>query len=166
MDDPHDGPHAREPQIDDIERICGALNRAGARYVLIGGFAVIAHGGARTTKDIDLLVDPSPENVQRIKNALSILEDNAAAELADDEVGRYVVVRVADEVVIDLMARACGIDYHEAALDAERLPLGTVEVPVASSATLIRTKDTFRPSDAVDRNFLQAVISARGGKGA
>jgi hypothetical protein len=41
--------------------------------VLIGGFAVIAHGGARTTRDIDLLVDDSPENVARIRTALRIL---------------------------------------------------------------------------------------------
>ncbi len=57
MDDAHDGPYAREPQIEDVVRICRALNAAGARYILIGGFAVIAHGGGRTTKDIDLLVD-------------------------------------------------------------------------------------------------------------
>ena len=36
MDDAHDGPYAREPQIEDLLRICRALNDAGARYVLIG----------------------------------------------------------------------------------------------------------------------------------
>ena len=60
MDDPHDGPYAREPQIEDLARICHALNDAGARYVLIGGFAVIARGGTRTTKDIDLLGERRP----------------------------------------------------------------------------------------------------------
>ena len=67
MDDPHDGPFAREPQIEDLTRICRALNDAGARYVLIGGFAIIARGGARTTKDIDLLIDASADNVARVK---------------------------------------------------------------------------------------------------
>jgi len=57
MDDHHDGPHAREPQVEDLAWWCASLNSAGARYVLIGGFAVIAHGASRTTKDIDLLVD-------------------------------------------------------------------------------------------------------------
>jgi hypothetical protein len=73
VDDADDGPYAREPQIEDLVRICRALNEAGARYLLIGGFAVIAHGGARTTKAIDLLVDASPENVARVKQALRIL---------------------------------------------------------------------------------------------
>jgi hypothetical protein len=67
VDDTHDGPYAREPQVEDVARICQSLNDAGARYILIGGFAVIAHGGARTTKAIDLLVDAAADNVSRIK---------------------------------------------------------------------------------------------------
>jgi hypothetical protein len=53
--------------LANLVRICRALNDAGARYVLIGGFAVIAHGASRFTKAIDLLVDDSPENVARVK---------------------------------------------------------------------------------------------------
>ena len=106
MDDTDDGSYAREPQVEDLVRICRALNDAGARYLLIGGFAVIARGGARTTKDIDLLVDASPENVARVKLALRILEDRAIDQVADTDVARYAVVRVADEIVVDLMAVA------------------------------------------------------------
>ena len=101
MDDAHDGPYAREPQVEDLARICRALNDAGARDILIGGFAVIAHGGARTTKDIDLLVDASPENIACVKQALRILEDHAVDEVAAIDVARYAVVRVADEIVVD-----------------------------------------------------------------
>ena len=89
MDDAHDGSYAREPQIEDLTRICRALNEAGARYLLIGGFAVIARGGTRTTKDIDLLVDPSPDNMVRVKQGLRVLEDRAIDEVADDDVARY-----------------------------------------------------------------------------
>ena len=161
MDDAHDGPYAREPQIDDLVRICRALNDAGARYLLIGGFAVIAHGGARTTKDIDLLVDASPENVARVKEGLRILEDRAVDEVADTDIARYAVVRVADEIVIDLMALACGIDYSEAAKDSERLTVDGVSIPLASPETLIRTKNTVRPSDAVDRRYLEELLRAK-----
>ena len=160
MDDAHDGPYAREPQIEDLARICHALNDAGARYVLIGGFAVIARGGVRTTKDIDLLIDPSLDNVSRVKQALRILEDHAVDDVADDDVTRYTVVRVADEVVVDLMASACGIDYATAAQDVEPLTIGGILVPVASLQTLIRTKNTMRPSDAADRLFLEELLRA------
>ena len=161
MDGHNDGPHAREPQIEDLARICASLNAAGARYILIGGFAVIAQGASRTTKDIDLLVDPAPDNIARIRTALSILEDHAVDEVADDDVSRYTVVRVADEFVIDLMALACGVDYTEALRDAETINVAGVPVVVASPATLIRTKDTFRPSDQADRRYLDALITER-----
>ena len=61
----------------------GRLNDAGARYVLIGGFAMIAHGGGGFTKDIDLLIDDAPENVARVRQGLAVLADHAAAELGD-----------------------------------------------------------------------------------
>ena len=49
MDDPDDGASTRAPEPEDVVRICQALNGSGARYVLIGGFAVIAHGASRFT---------------------------------------------------------------------------------------------------------------------
>ncbi len=161
MDDPDDDRYARAPAPADIVRICRALNQAGARYLLIGGFAVIAHGAGRFTKDIDLLVDDATENVARVKRALAVLADNAAAQVADDDVRRHTVVRVADEVVVDLMGRACGLSYAEAAADAETLEREGVLIPVASPRTLIRLKDTPRPQDAIDRAFLEGVVRAR-----
>jgi predicted nucleotidyltransferase len=161
VDDREDGPHSRAPRPDDVARICRALNEAGARYVLIGGFAMIAHGLVRPTKDIDLLIDDSPENVSRVKKGLGILADNAAAEVADDDIRSYTVVRVADEVVVDLMGRACGLDYAAVMADAETMELQGVAVPVASAQTLIRTKETLRPSDAADRGYLRSRIDAK-----
>jgi hypothetical protein len=162
VDDHDDATHARAPEPQDIVRICRALNDAGARYVLIGGFAVIAHGGGRFTKDIDLLVDDAPENVARVKQGLAVLADNAAADVANSDVREFTVVRVVDEVVVDLMGRACGLDYAAVSADAEPKDLGGVLAPVASPATLIKTKQTYRPQDALDRQFLEGVLQDRG----
>jgi hypothetical protein len=155
VDDPDDRAYARAPEPADVLRICRALNAAGARYLLIGGFAVMVHGAARFTKDIDLLIDDAPENVAAVKRGLAVLPDNAAAQIQDTDVRDHVVVRVADEIVIDLMGRACGLSYADAAGDAETILLEGVAVPVASKRTLIKTKDTIRPSDRADREFLQ-----------
>ena len=163
MDDEHDDQSARAPEPEDGLRICRALNESGARYHLIGGFAMIAHGAGRFTKDIDLLVDDAPDNVARLKRGLSVLADNAAAEVADDDIQRHVVVRVADEVVVDLMGRACGISYAEAVEDAETLERDGVSIRLASPATLIRTKNTHRPQDALDCAFLEGLLRARAG---
>src|SRR5437016_6011884 len=103
MDEDDDGPESRAPTLQDLARVCDSLNRSEARYILIDGFAVIAHGAGRTTKDIDFLIDPSPENVSRIKTALGFLPDNAVALVADTDIETYNVVRVAAEVVTDLI---------------------------------------------------------------
>jgi len=155
VDAGEDREYSRQPRPEDLVKICAALNGEGARYVLIGGFAVIARGLERPTKDIDLLVDSTPDNIERIKRALAILPDNAAREVKADEVERYDVIRVADEVVVDLMTAACGVTWKEADRDSEILELDGVEIPIASLETLIRTKQTVRPHDAADREFLE-----------
>ena len=165
MDDTDDSAYARAPEPEDLVRICRALNDAGARYVLIGGFAVIAHGASRFTKDIDLLVDDAPENISRVKHGLTILADNAAADVADTDVRDHTVVRVVDEVIVDLMGRACGLAYADVAADMEWHDLSGVRVPIASPAALMRMKDTYRPQDAIDRSFLQQILERRRGEG-
>ncbi len=74
----------------------------------------------------------------------------------------HVVVRVADEIVIDLMGKACGLSYADAMADVERIDLGGVTVPVASPAALIRMKNTYRPHDRIDRESLESLIRRRG----
>ena len=164
MGDAGDVPEVRPPTIDDIRRICRALDEAGARYVLIGGFAVILHGGLRTTKDIDLLVDPEPANVERLKRALSVLEDDAAREIDPGDLRKYAVVRVADEVLVGLLAAACGVTWSDAQPSAVRMDLEGTPVFVADVDTLIRTKRTVRPSDAAVRAWLESLRDAGRGR--
>jgi ribose 1,5-bisphosphokinase PhnN len=161
VDDQGDDRYSRAPEPGDVVRICRALNEARARYLLIGGFAVIAHGAGRFTKDVHLLIDDSPENVARVKRALAVLEDNAAGEVDDDDVRTHTVVRVADEIVVDLMGRACGLSYAEASRDAETIERGGVAIALASPSTLIKLKNTARPQDAIDRSFLEGVLEER-----
>lgn len=161
MDDESDGALSRAPELEDLIALCRSLNREGVRYLLIGGFAVILHGFIRTTKDIDLLIDPSDANVAAVKRALSSLPDNAAAEIRDADVRQYTVVRVADEIVVDLMAAACGVTYQQAMdQDVEYRNIGDVRVPLAGKRLLIRLKDTVRPSDHVDVGFLKLRLEA------
>lgn len=158
MDDADDRGYSRAPELEDLLSLCKALNDEGVRYVLIGGFAVILHGFVRATKDIDLLVDPSAENIQRLKRAMATLPDNAIDLIADDEVERYGVVRVADEIVVDLMKTACGVSYAQAAPHIDMRSVEGVVIPLADKVLLIRTKNTVRPSDASDVHFLRLRI--------
>ena len=123
--------------------------------------AVILHGFVRATKDIDLLVDASAENIQRLKRAMSVLPDNAIALIADDEVEKYQVVRIADEVVVDLLKTACGVDYARATEGGIEIKVVEgVPISLGRKELLIETKQTVRPSDAMDVQFLRLRIAA------
>lgn len=47
------------------------LNRVGVRYVLIGGIALIRHGVVRATRDVDVILAPEPENLERLRTLIS-----------------------------------------------------------------------------------------------
>jgi len=161
VDDQDDREYSRAPELEDLLSLCKALNAQGVRYVLIGGFAVILHGFVRATKDIDLLIDAAVENVRRVKRAMAVLPDNAIAAIADDEVEKYQVVRIADEIVVDLLKDACGVDYARASEGGiEIMTVDGVPIPVGRKELLIETKQTVRPSDAADVQFLRLRIAA------
>ena len=53
-----------------LEPIFQALNEAGVRYIVVGGLAVVLHGYARLTVDVDLLVDLDDEQARKAVDAL------------------------------------------------------------------------------------------------
>ena len=159
MDDETGGEkRARVPTVADLARIARSLNEEGVRYAVIGGFAIIHHGLARATNDIDLLVDPSPENVDRVRRALAVLEDRAALDVRPDDVAHYNVVRIADEIVVDLIGSAAGVTFGDLEDSIEHGEIEGVRVPYPAPAALLRTKQTVRDKDVVDRQFLEALL--------
>ena len=54
----------------DFADFLGALNSEGAAYVVIGGMAVMYHLPYRTTRDIDVLIEPTLENAHRVRKAV------------------------------------------------------------------------------------------------
>jgi hypothetical protein len=153
----------RPPSEEDLVRLCKSLNQGGARYVVIGGFAIIVAGFPRTTGNIDLLVDTTPANETLVYRALEVLPDQAVRELAPGQPTKYSVVRVADEIVVDLMKSACGIEYPEAAKDLVVRELQGVSIPFASPRLLWRMKiNTNREKDRPDLFFLRQLFAESG----
>lgn len=107
-----------------------------------------------------MLIDAESANERLVFEALKILPDQAVNDLDAGDVSRFTVVRVADEVVVDLMASACGIDYASAIRDAIFRDLDGVKVPFASPETLLKMKQTYREKDIADRLFLRQLIEA------
>jgi hypothetical protein len=151
---------SRPPTRDDLLLICRSLNDHGARYLVIGGFAIIAQGFTRATEDIDLLIEDSSANLEKVRAALQVLPDKAVREVTDEDLREFIVVRVADEVVVDLMLRACGVSFAEAESEIEYREIGGVNIPFASARLLWRTKQTHREKDELDLHFLKTKLGA------
>jgi hypothetical protein len=153
----------REPTVEDLRDLCRALNERGVRYVVIGGFAIRAANYNRQTMDIDLIVADDPENEAKVFSVLSALPDHAARELQPGELHRYQVIRIADEIVVDLMRSAGGIVYEEAAKEVLTREVDGVPIPFASPRLLWRMKSvTGRDKDAGDLAFLRQWFAERG----
>ena len=158
-DDPKDV--SRIPTVKDLVSLCRHLNQQKAKYIVIGGFAVIHHGYVRGTADIDLLISKEKENIERIKQALTYLEDKAAQEIQPEDLMHYTVVRVADEIVVDLMAQACGLSFEDLRRETDPSEIDGVLIPYLSAEGLLRTKMGVRPKDVEDRNFLERLIKTK-----
>ena len=114
-DHPSDELASREPTVEDLRDLCRELNLRDVKYVVVGGFAIRAAGYIRGTMDVDLIVATDAENEARVFAAVATLPDHAANQLQPGELLQYNVIRVADEILVDLMGSAGGIDYAEAA---------------------------------------------------
>ena len=156
---------ARAPTDSDLVALCKELNDLHARYIVVGGFAITHHGYMRATEDIDLLIDVEPENQLRIKTALETLPQKAIRELGNDDFRDYTVVRVSDEILVDVMTAACGIEFDEASRSVEVAQVQGVSIPFATPQLLLRMKQTHREKDALDRIFLHREIARREGAG-
>ena len=136
--------------------LCRNLNASGTRYIVVGGFAIRGAGYGRETMRLDLIVATDPENEAKVYKALESLPDKAVLELAPGEIAKYTVVRVGDEICVDLMASASGIAYEEASKDQIIREIDGVPIPFASPRLLYRMKEkTHREKDRADLQFLR-----------
>lgn len=143
--------------------LCRELNQRGAKYVVMGGLAIIAAGLPRVTTGVDLMVAADLENEARVFSALATLSDNAVRELQPGELQQYNVIRVGDEILVDLMVSAGGVDYAEAARHVVVRELSGVPIPFASPRLLWRMKIvTHREKDRGDIYFLRQWFAERG----
>lgn len=148
-------------ESNQLLRVCALLNKHGAHYLIVGGHACILHGYVRATEDVDILVEDTDENFRRVISALSELEDHAAAELTPQDLAENVVVKIADEVEVDVSRQAWLVTYAEAIATAESIEVDGVRVPFLGLAMLIKSKTTYREQDRADLVRLRDLLELR-----
>src|SRR6266704_7137445 len=119
-------------------RVCSLLNRYNAQYLIVGARACWLHGYVRATMDVDILIPEDLENHARVIAALSELEDHAAAELTPQDLIDNVVVKIADEVEVDVSTRAWKVSYTDAVGTSLKTTIDGVAIPYVDLKTLIK----------------------------
>jgi hypothetical protein len=139
-------------------RVCSLLNKARAKYLVAGAYAMILNSIIRATEDVDILIEDSMENFRRVIEGLSNLADGAARELKPEDFAENVVVKVADEVEVDVSTKAWTVTYAEAIENAQTTVIEGVQIPYLSLQDLIRSKQTYRNQDRADVERLRRLL--------
>lgn len=150
---------------DDWADVLGALAESGARFLVVGAHAMAVHGVPRGTQDLDIWIDPSTENAQRVWRGLAAF----GAPLEELGISREDLSRSGTVIQlglppnrIDLLTGISGVPDFDAAW-AERVEhsLGGRRMPFIGRATLIRNKrESGRRKDLADLEALGALPPA------
>lgn len=154
--------YSRPATLDDLKSLIASMNEQGAEYLLIGGYALFAHGYHRATTDIDVLVPATEEAGIKVRSALMVLPDQAAKDIDPAWFSEGENIRVADAFVVDIMLNACGETYETLKHYAEIVDLDGVPVRTVNLEGLLLTKQTMREKDVSDRIVLERALAALG----
>jgi len=147
--------------FDNFIELIRTLEEEKVEYVLIGGFAIILHGFARATQDIDLFVNSTEENIRKLRSALKRLyKDNSIDEITISELYKYPVIRYGTDLgfCIDIII-SIGEKFSYKDLETEIIALENCKVRIATPKTLYKLKkNTHREIDQLDIKFLKAKI--------
>jgi len=152
--------YSRAATLDDLKLLLRSLNEHGVQYLLIGGYALAAHGYSRATTDIDVVVPATAQAGTRVKAALMILSEQAAREIEPEWFDEGENIRVVDAFVVDIMLNANGQTYDTLNRYAETVDIDGVPARTVSLEGLLLTKQTMRDKDAVDRIVIERALGA------
>jgi hypothetical protein len=143
--------------IDDLLlKLLQRFASEGVEYVLVGGQAVRLNGFVRATEDVDVLLRPTRENGERVKRALGFLSSADELDPAwfEQATGEPENIRVADDLLIDLLFAANGETYESVQSFVRELMVENVPVRVLNIDGLLRTKTDYRDKDLIDKRVL------------
>lgn len=143
----------------DFRELLECFDRHEVRYLVVGGWALAAHGVPRLTKDLDLWVWPDDGNADAVVRAL---EDFGFAELGlarDDFISPDVVVQLGyPPNRVDLITTPSGVDFEQCWADRLSLTLDGLEVPFIGLEGLKANKRASgRAQDLVDVQVLDGI---------
>jgi len=137
------------PDFIDLLR---AFVAADVRFLVVGAYALAFHGRPHGTGDLDVWVDPTPENASRVMAALRAfgapLQDITEADFAKPGITYQIGVAPGR---VDVLTDLTGLTFADAWRDRVTGPFGELEVDFIGRDAFIRNKRaTGRKKDLVD----------------
>jgi hypothetical protein len=151
---------------DPLLRLLARFREEGVEYVLVGGQAVRLNGYLRATEDIDVLVRASRANGEKIIRALNFLASSAELKpewFVPGADGSMENIRVADDLLVDLLFAANGRTYESVQPHVRELVIEGVQVRVLNIDGLLETKTDYREKDVLDKRVLMRIKQGAGG---
>jgi hypothetical protein len=146
--------------LGEVLAVIRAMNREGVEYITFGAIALWTHGIVRNTEDADFFVQPTLDNIARLKRALRSVWDDPAIEEIDGEelIADYPAVRYGPpetDFYMDFVTRL-GEAYAYDTLEWQNAEIEGVPIRVVTPDQLFRMKrDTVRLKDRNDAEALR-----------
>jgi hypothetical protein len=134
-----------------------ALNDASVEYLVVGAYAMAAHGCPRSTGDIDFWVRPTPENARRVWQALIAFGAPTAEISVDDFSTSDIVYQIGIAPQrIDILTSVTGVDFDDAWSNRLTADLDGLSAHVIGRNELLQNKlASGRPKDLLDADILK-----------
>ncbi len=133
-----------------------SLQNHEVRYVVIGGIASIVYGVPRTTFDLDILIDATPENVGKMLDAFLEAGLGTAVLTSVDDVLNNEITIFKDRVRIDVQTVTPGIDFASAWTSKKTVTYNDQDFYILCKNDLVRSKRASgRPVDLEDIRLLE-----------
>ena len=141
--------------LDDYEELVAALNSQGVEYIIIGAYAVGQHGYVRATDDMDIAVNPTPENAAKLAAALKAF---AGVEVDPTEIKENTMIELGrDPNSVDILTTIKGVSWEKAWSTRVIHEVGEQSASFLSRECLIESKlAADRPKDHIDLQGLGA----------
>jgi len=126
--------------LNRLKDVFSSLQQGEVRYVVIGGIAAVLHGVPRATFDLDILIDASPDNVDRLLRAFAEAGLGTASLTTVAEVLANEITVFKDRVRIDVQTRTPGLLFADAWENRLTMRYEGQDFFVASLGDLIASK--------------------------
>lgn len=142
-----------------LKGVFASLNSHEVKYIVIGGIASILHGVPRSTLDLDVLIEATKENAQKLLDALLSANLGTAELISPEELLANDITVFSDLVRVDVQTATPGITFSEAWRNRVQMNFQGSNVNVLAIPDLIASKRaSARPIDLEDAEQLFKLI--------